>query len=238
MRRFENFATIVLVGCALVIVFISVRRDRVLEMARRQLAAPAQVVEVEFVGDHEFLEESGRSAGSSDAPVRVVEFLDLECPACRIFQERTMASLSTRLGDRLRVTVVHFPLRMHRFALPAARAAECAASAGRFHEFVAEVYRGQDSLGLRPWMEFARRAGVSDTVRFASCAADTATSDMIRRGLAAAERLRVDATPTIVVNGWRFSRPPTEAQLGRVVDSILAGRDPFPKRGRSPVPAG
>jgi hypothetical protein len=61
---------------------------------------------------------------------------------------------------------VHFPLPMHRFARPAARATECAGLQGKFGQMVDAVYNKQDSLGLKSWSDYGRDAGVADTVAF------------------------------------------------------------------------
>ena len=81
---------------------------------------------------------------------------------------------------------MHYPLPTHRFAEPAALAAECAGEQGRFAEFVGAVYAGQDSLGLKPWWEYARIATVQDSLlRYVNClrASRQAASQPERRGL-------------------------------------------------------
>lgn len=57
--------------------------------------------------------------GSADAPVTIVEFADLECPACAAYQP-VIYEVAQRHGDAVRVVLSHFPLPRHRFALPAA----------------------------------------------------------------------------------------------------------------------
>jgi protein-disulfide isomerase len=41
---------------------------------------------------------------------------------------------------------IHFPLTGHRFAMPAARAAECAGNQGRFQAMYDQLFDGQDSF--------------------------------------------------------------------------------------------
>ena len=62
---------------------------------------------------------------SSSAPVTVVEFIDLECTACRQSHSAFM-DVKKEFGDSVAHLLVHHPLGNHRFAIPAARAAECA----------------------------------------------------------------------------------------------------------------
>jgi len=88
------------------------------------------------------------------------------------------------------------------------------------------LYDGQDSLGLKSWASFALSAGVRDTSRFNRCVTQPGVPSQIQAGLDAGARLGVRATPTIVVNGWRFARPPTPIELSKAIDSIVAGRRP------------
>ena len=73
----------------------------------------------------------GVRAGDVNAPVTIVEFADLECPACRSFQGVLNEVMQKHQQD-VSLVFVHYPLPGHRFALAAARAAECALSANRF----------------------------------------------------------------------------------------------------------
>jgi protein-disulfide isomerase len=56
---------------------------------------------------------------------------------------------------------------------------------------------------------------------------------LVDAGLALAKRLELNATPTIVVNGWMFDSPPLEEELTKAAESILAGKDPYSRKGSS-----
>ena len=58
-----------------------------------------------------------------------------------------------------------------------------------------------DSLGLKPYVEFAVEAGVPDTAAFATCFLKKDKVPAIERDIAAAAKLRVSGTPSIIVNG-------------------------------------
>lgn len=123
---------------------------------------------------------------------------------------------------------VPFPLAQHRFAASAARGAECAAQHQRLDAWLDVVYRKQDSLGLKSWGAFAAEAGLTDTAVIARCASSPARVARIDAGRAWGQALDVTGTPTVIVNGWRLPGTPTDAELHRIVDELLAGRPPFP----------
>ncbi len=162
-------------------------------------------------------------AGPANAPVTLTVFGDLECPACAAFDSKLEAVMS-RFGDRLNIVFVHYPLSYHRFALPAARAAECAARVGAFSNWVRAIYAGQDSLGLKTWAAFAATAGIADTAEIQRCATGTQSEEKIQEGLALGKELAISGTPTILLNEWRFWSVPSVEQIEAAVDRLLAGR--------------
>lgn len=161
--------------------------------------------------------------GTENAIVTIVELTDLECSACKSYQATLDSLLVSRAGS-VRLLYVPLPLeRLHRFAMPAARAAECAASAGRLVPWMRAMFQYQDSLGLKSWGSLAALAGFADTVEVASCARSGDTPPRVRDGISLAQDLGVMATPTILINGWRYPNPPNIATLEKFVDAARAG---------------
>ena len=169
--------------------------------------------------------------GDPSGKVRVTEFIDFECPFCRRFDSTVRQFVQQHPGIVTR-EVVHFPLTTHRFALPAARAAECAGEQDRFETMHRALYDKQDSLGLKSWASFAREAGIPDTTSFLKCHARSGDFRRIQMGLAAGEREGVTSTPTVIVGDWLFAVPPTERELAAAINDVLAGRTPNYRRSR------
>lgn len=169
-----------------------------------------------------------RYIGDSSSSVRVIEFTDLECPACRRFHEQVLPELRREFGAGFSLALIHLPLSGHRFARPAAYAAECAGDQGRFGQFVQAVFGKQDSLGLKSWTSFAEEAGVLEPERFAQCAAHS-RSGIVDSGVAIARRLGINATPTLMVNGW-YAMNPSAGELARVIREVRRNRKPYPRQ--------
>jgi len=162
--------------------------------------------------------------GDSSAPVTIVEFNDMECVGCKAFHERVLHPVRAEFGPSVALAIVPFPLRSHRFAMAAAEAAECATAQGRFEEFTDLVFEKQDSLGSKPWASFAMDAGVQDLDRYSECLESERTRTRITASRAFGDSLGVRATPTIVVNGWRYPTPPTVKELTEAIEKALSGR--------------
>lgn len=95
------------------------------------------------------------------------------------------------------------------------------------------VYAKQDSLGLKSWDSFAADAGIADTAATAHCATDPAPVKQIQAGQALGDQLQLHATPTVIVNGWRYPMSPSKTELKRAIDALVKGRAPFDQAGNA-----
>jgi protein-disulfide isomerase len=172
-----------------------------------------------YVNDWQKLLPTGVLIGDSAARIKIVEFGDFECPFCKKFHA-AYSGLQKEYGNDVALVFVHYPLSIHRFARPAARAAECAGAQGSFTRFYDALFDKQDSLGLKPWTSYAIEAGVRDTLAFVRCASDTITVARVEAGRALGEKIGVQATPTVIVNGWRLGWVPYDT-LGKLVASLV-----------------
>lgn len=205
--QFERFATGLLVVAALAVAVAVVHR----EFGPSGSTAPTlRSSSKEFVRGWEDLLDDSASIALRAGDVIVVQFSDLECPFCRRFH-LALRSAVTETGVRVRNVFVHYPLPQHRFAIPSAKAAECAREQGRFEEFVDAIFLKQDSLGLRPWTAYAHDAGVGDSIEFNACIARPGQPTNIELGRKSGDQLRVSGTPTVLINGWRYSIPPYDS---------------------------
>jgi protein-disulfide isomerase len=203
-----------MVCCALIVTTLFVRREFF-------LPAPTGPVRMapSVQADWQIYASSGHVLGSPDAEVTIVEFADFECPYCRKFSGY-VDSLRL-LGKRLRVVYRHFPLPSHRFAIPAARASECASEQGRFDAMHSVLYSRADSLGVASWWWFARLAGVSDSARFASCIRAPTPVQAIDRDSLDGKRLKVTGTPTLLIERLRVDGLPPFDSLRVYVDRVI-----------------
>jgi protein-disulfide isomerase len=218
--RWETVLTTMLVGCALITTALVVRREFVSPATASVARKPVLVQNWKsHVGE-------GVRLGPSSAPVQLIEFADFECPFCGDFHKK-IKMLRERYPAEVSLTYVHFPLQGHRFALSAARVAECAGDQGRFESMYDHLFDEQDALGLKSWSEYATEAGVTDLARFDSCIKDTRPVPRIEEGKQWGAKLDVNATPTLIVNGWMLGEPPTAEELDAMVKAVLAGKNPI-----------
>jgi len=95
-------------------------------------------------GGRKTITGSGYKRGSGNAPVKIVEFSDFECPFCeRVYP--TIKALQEKYGDKISLEYRQYPLSFHPNAQKAAEASECAGEQGKFWEMHDAMFEAQKS---------------------------------------------------------------------------------------------
>lgn len=193
--RLLNAATIVITVCAVIVVALLVRREFFVDPSPPDPTRGPAIVE-----DWQRLLNADRREGPSAARMAVVEFVDYQCPFC-LQAERRIDQLRERYRDDLAVSYRHLPLPIHAHAFDAAVASECAGEQSRFLAFHDALFDNQKAIGVEPWIEFAKRAGVSDHTLFLACLEEDAPRARVEADVALAQSVGVTGTPAFVVEG-------------------------------------
>lgn len=180
-----------------------------LQQMKRERALESFAQELEGEQDVEYLLEPFRveldnegspATGPEDAAVTLVEFSDFECPFCGRFFP-TFERVKEEYGDRLRIVFRQYPLReIHPNAYGAALASLCAHEQGHFWEMHDLMFQEQDRLDQRSLQDKAERVGL-DMAQFNECMASQRYADQIQRDMRAGDRVGVEGTPALFVNG-------------------------------------
>jgi protein-disulfide isomerase len=212
----QNALTAVLTICAVVVTGLLVRR----EFAGPAETGPPAIRET--VRDWQAYDDGRHRVGPEEAVVTIVEFSDFQCPFCRVAAGK-LDSLRDEYPRDVAVVYRHFPMPQHRHAVAAAQASECAGAQGRFWQMHDALYTKQDSIGVVGWTRFASDAGVGDLAAFETCLRDDAPG-AIRSDTRAARRLKVNGTPTLLINEHRVVGVQPLDTLRAYVREALEGR--------------
>ena len=163
-------------------------------------------------------------AGNANAPITVMEFADLQCPACRAAHAQTTLPLIEQYGDKIRFEFRHFPLStIHPYALSAAVASECAADQGKFWEFIDHNYEYQEDLSIEALNTWGEELGL-DMDAYKSCRRSNGKKKLVLAEYKEGRDLGVQGTPTYFVNGVQTSRADLtstiEAEIGSVLQNL------------------
>ncbi|MEN3330338.1 MAG: hypothetical protein V7638_5145 [Acidobacteriota bacterium] len=157
--------------------------------------------------------------GATNPVVTIVEFSDFECPFCKQVQS-VLRQIVESYGRTVRLVFKHLPLEGHRNSLPAARAAYCAAEQERFWPFHDAVFAA-GNLSPPVFEQIASELGLG-LPKFQECVASERSRAAVVRDIEAARLLRIESTPSFVVNGKVIQGALSFADFQRVVEQELA----------------
>jgi protein-disulfide isomerase len=147
---------------------------------------------------------NGPSRGPKDAAVTIVEFGDLQCPACKAAQPAIEALVAAE--PKARFVFQNFPLEMHNWAAKGAAYADCVghASNDAFWKFIAKTYESQSDITAENADEkltaIADGVGVKGS-EIATCAGTPVTKAHVDESIALGKAVSVTGTPTLFING-------------------------------------
>jgi len=159
--------------------------------------------------------------GPANPIVTIVEFSDFECPFCKQVQS-VLKQIIESYGRQVRLVFKHLPLEGHRNSLPAARAAYCAAEQDRFWQFHDALFTA-GNLSPPVFEKIASELGLG-LPKFGECLASERSRAAVIRDIEAARLLRIESTPSFVVNGKVINGALSFAEFRKVIEQELSGR--------------
>jgi protein-disulfide isomerase len=164
-------------------------------------AIPGQKESAEMLAG---IPQKGIYLGKADAPVRLVEFADLQCPICR---EYSLQSLPQLVQDYVRTGKVRMEFRNLSFLGPdsitAGRAAAAAAQQNKLWNFADVFYynQGEENSGYvtQDFIDRINKAAGVDSAEADAFAKSDASQEPLGAANTMANQLGVNATPTILV---------------------------------------
>ncbi len=137
--------------------------------------------------------------GPDNAPVIIAVFDDYQCPYCA----RLHSILKQVLGkypDKVKLVIKQFPIRSHKFAKKAARAALAANEQGKFWEFHDKLFKSYRSLNDAKFLSFAKELNL-DMEKFTAGMNSEAIKNVIQKDIINGKKIGVRGTPSVYING-------------------------------------
>ena len=159
--------------------------------------------------------------GGASARLTIVEFTDFECPSCAATQP-ILEELVKEFGDRVKLVAHSFPLDQHKHAAKAAEAAEAAREQGKYWEYVAILFKNQKALEVDKLKEYAGQLGL-DRKKFDAALDSGKFADIVKRDVSEGDKLGVDSTPTVFINGKRVLDRSREALKSAIEAAFTDG---------------
>lgn len=177
--------------------------------------------------------QNGTKLGSDDAPVKLVQFEDFQCPHCLTYTlniEPFLVEEFVKAG-LLQIEFRHYPV-VGRESVTAAVAAECAAEQNRMFEYANRLFAKQAEDGFYPdegvfseesLVEIAGELGLN-TDEFVACQERPDALSPVARGQSAAQAYGFRGTPNFVINDLPVQAPPQTIEGWRemIEEAIVA----------------
>jgi len=152
--------------------------------------------------------------------VTVVDFVDFECPFCRM-THADFAPILEKNKEKVRVVRKHVPLRMHPHAMDAARAACCGERLGKGDEMADALFTAPTSeLTPEGCERIAVKQGL-DLTRFKECMSDPEIDARIRADGETFRAARGHGLPTIFIEGMKLEGAQEREVLRSTLDSAI-----------------
>lgn len=169
--------------------------------------------------------ESGWFKGGAQANAVLIEYSDFQCPACQSYYP-IVKQLNNSFGDRLKIVYRHFPLiQTHPHALPAAWAAEAAGEQNKFWEMHDLLFDKQaEWSGAKNiddnFLFYATALGLNKE-QFSADYKSQLVKDRVQNNLAGAQAMRLNSTPSFILNGKKINNPRTFDEFRTLIDAAL-----------------
>jgi len=148
--------------------------------------------------------QTSRAKGNPEARVKIVEFVDFQCPACA-FGIKFLKTFFDQHPNDIYLQVKYFPLtNMHHHAMISALYSECAARQGKFWALddLMIPQQGQWAQLISPdpvFQSMAQQAGM-DMGQLNTCLASDDARRVINDEKSLGQSLGISSTPTYFVN--------------------------------------
>lgn len=172
--------------------------------------------------------------GSQEAKVTIVNFDDFECPFCARMHAILFPGLLNAYGGKVKIIYKDYPLvEIHPWAMHAAVDANCLADQNNdaYWDFADYVHANGKAIGGKsPAEAFLNLDKTAidqgekhhlDAQKLKACVQKSDES-AVRASMAEGDKLGVDSTPTLFINGEKVSGVTPDAEMHSIIDRALA----------------
>lgn len=169
--------------------------------------------------------EDGLNLGDPNAPVKVIEFADFQCPYCQLYWQQVEPTIVKNYVATNKVYYTYSPMAfLGQESIDAAEAAYCANDQGKFWEYRDYLFANHTGENVGDFtqaklIKFASKLGL-DADKFKTCLTSGQYASKVDEANTYASGLGVNSTPTILVNGKPFSAGEAE----QAIQDAIAGK--------------
>lgn len=193
---------------------------------------------------------SGRPwRGNKDAKVVIVNYDDFQCPFCSRMHQTLFPNILKTYGDQVKIVYKDFPLTaIHPWAMHAAVNANCLAAQNNdaFWDFADYAHANQKDLNAdtsktetafakldQVTNEIGKKHGV-DSEKLNTCMKQQSET-AVRASMLEGDKLGVESTPTLFINGEKVAGAFPEDELRLIIDRAVRAAGGKAPEAKSPA---
>ena len=183
----------------------------------------AEPVSANIVDTIEALEE--KSLGKPDAPIKMIEFASLTCGHCARFHNEVMPTIKEKYINNGKIFFTYKDFPLDKFALKASIISRCSGNKNYF-SFLDVFYKKQSSWTrsqdpFKSLLRIAKIGGLKDE-EIKVCVGNKSIEDgLLKDRLQSSKKYDITATPTIYLNGKKYTGDLTLEALELKINSLL-----------------
>lgn len=158
--------------------------------------------------------------GNPNAPIKLIEFSEFQCPFCKRARPTIEKVLST-YKDQVYYVFRDFPLSFHKEAKNASLAANCAHEQGKYWEFSHELWENQQALSSEKYTEIAKKIALN-LDKYNQCYSSRKFDKEIDKDQNDGIDVGVTGTPAYFINGKFLSGAQPFESFREIIDEELA----------------
>ncbi len=162
-------------------------------------------------------------ANDTEGVTDIIVFSDFQCSFCHM-GAKNLDTVKREYGDKVKITIIHYPLASHPKAFVAAQASECARDQEMFwqyHDILYESANRGDNIGeLTYLLRYAQELGL-DMKAFTDCMDSSKKKNLVIDQMELGVASGVRGTPTYFIEGKPFVGVQSEEKLRQEIDLTL-----------------
>jgi protein-disulfide isomerase len=166
------------------------------------------------------IEEGDNPAiGPKDAPIKIVEFTDYQCPFCGKSRPTVNQILSEYKG-KVRYVLRDFPLSFHKDSIKAHEAARCAGEQNKYWEMNKKMFENQTAIKPEDLKKYAEGLKLKMD-KFNECLDSNKFADIVKQNQEYGEKVGVSGTPAFFINGRMVSGARPFSSFQEIIEDEL-----------------
>lgn len=157
--------------------------------------------------------------GPKDAPIKIVEFTDYQCPFCGKSRP-TVNQILAEYKGKVRYVLRDFPLSFHKDSLKAHEAARCAGEQNKYWEMNKMLFENQRALKIDDIRKYAQDLKLKAD-KFNQCLDSDKYADVIKQNQEYGEKVGVSGTPAFFINGRMISGARPFSSFQEIIEDEL-----------------